>query len=104
VYGERQVEELSRCPSSSAVVFPVKIILLCVRWYCKYGITYRDLAEMMQEREVELDASTIFWWVQRYAPELEKRIRWYQGYRSPSLRVDATYAGATTSGESHVTL
>jgi IS6 family transposase len=104
VYGERQVEELSRCPSSSAVVFPVKIILLCVRWYCKYGITYRDLAEMMQGREVEVDASTIFWWVQRYAPELEKRIRWYQGYRSPSLRVDATYAGATTSGESHVTL
>jgi hypothetical protein len=30
--------------------FPVEIILLCVRWYCKYGISYRDLAEMMQER------------------------------------------------------
>ena len=33
--------------------FPVEIILLCVRWYCKYGISYRDLAEMMQERGVE---------------------------------------------------
>ena len=32
--------------------FPVEIILLCVRWYCKYGISYRDLAEMMQERGV----------------------------------------------------
>jgi IS6 family transposase len=51
--------------------FPVEIILVCVRWYCKYGITYRDLAEMMQERGVEVDASTIFRWVQRYAPELE---------------------------------
>jgi transposase-like protein len=30
--------------------FPVAIILLCVRWYCKYGISYRDLAEMMSER------------------------------------------------------
>ena len=60
--------------------FPVEIILLCVRWYCKYGITYRDLAEMMQERGVEVDASTIFRWVQCY--ELEKRVRWYQGYRS----------------------
>ena len=40
--------------------FPVEIILVCVRWYCKYGITYRDLAEMMQERGVEVDASTIF--------------------------------------------
>jgi len=71
--------------------FPVEIILVCVRWYCKYGITYRDLAEMMQERGVEVDASTIFRWVQRYAPELEKRIRWYQGYRSSSWRVDETY-------------
>jgi transposase, IS6 family len=32
--------------------FPVEIILLCVRWYCKYGISYRNLAEMMQERGV----------------------------------------------------
>jgi transposase, IS6 family len=43
-----------------------------MRWYCKYGITYRDLAEMMQERGVEVDASTIFRWMQRYAPDLEK--------------------------------
>jgi transposase-like protein len=33
---------------------PVEIILLCVRWYCKYGISYRDLAEMMQERGVSV--------------------------------------------------
>jgi len=46
---------------------------------------------MMQERGVEVDASTIFRWVQRYAPELEKRVRWYQGYRSDSWRVDETY-------------
>jgi IS6 family transposase len=54
--------------------FPVEIILLCVRWYCKYGISYRDLAEMMQERGVNVDPSTIFRWVQCYAPELEKRV------------------------------
>ena len=35
--------------------------------------------------------STIFRWVQRYAPEVEKRGRWYQCYRSPSWRVDETY-------------
>ena len=45
--------------------FPVEIILLCVRWYCKYGISYRDLAEMMQERGVAVDPSTIFRWVRR---------------------------------------
>ena len=71
--------------------FPVEIILLCVRWYCKYGISYRDLAEMMQERGVEVDPSTIFRWIQRYAPELEKRVRRYQGHRPGSWRVDETY-------------
>lgn len=71
--------------------FPVTIILLCVRWYCKYGISYRDLAEMMQERGVAVDPSTIFRWVQRYPPELEKRIRPYRGPRSGSWRVDETY-------------
>jgi transposase-like protein len=71
--------------------FPVEVILLCVRWYCKYGISYRDLAEMMQERGVTVDPSTIFRWVQRYAPEIEKRIRLYQGPRSGSWRVDETY-------------
>jgi transposase-like protein len=71
--------------------FPAEIILLCVRWYCKYGISYRDLAEMMQERGVAVDPSTLFRWVQRYAPEIEKRIRQYQGSRSGSWRVDETY-------------
>jgi transposase-like protein len=71
--------------------FPVEIILLCVRWYCKYGISYRDLAEMMQERGVTVDPSTIFRRVQCYAPEIQKRIRQYYGYRSGSWRVDETY-------------
>jgi len=39
--------------------FPVEIILLCVRWYCKYGISYRDLAEMMSERGISVSPSTI---------------------------------------------
>src|SRR3954467_10700186 len=46
---------------------------------------------MMQERGVAVDPSTIFRWVQRYAPEIEKRIRPYQGPRSGSWRVDETY-------------
>ena len=71
--------------------FPVEIILLCVRWYCKYGISYRDLAEMMSERGVSVSPSTIFRWVQRYAPEVHKRVRPYQGHRSGSWRVDETY-------------
>jgi IS6 family transposase len=64
--------------------FPAEIILLCVRWYGKYGISYRDLAEMMRERGVEVDPSTIMRWVHRYVPEIEKRVRRYQGHRSGS--------------------
>lgn len=45
----------------------------------------------MQGRGVDKDLSTIMRWVQRYAPELEKRVRWYQGYRSTFWRVDETY-------------
>jgi transposase, IS6 family len=71
--------------------FPAEVILLCVRWYCRYGISYRDLEEMMAERGVAVDHATLYRWVQRYAPELEKRVRWYQGYRSSSWRVDETY-------------
>jgi hypothetical protein len=62
VYGERQVEGAQQMSVFKRRRFPVEIILVCVRWYCKYGITYRDLAEMMQERGVDVDASTIFRW------------------------------------------
>ena len=64
----------------------------CVRWYCKYGISYRDLAEMMLERGLDMDHTTLYRWVQHYVPEMEKRLRWYwkpsMGY---SWRVDETY-------------
>src|SRR5512132_3477189 len=67
------------------------IVLLCVRWYCRYGISYWDLEEMMAERGVGVDHVTLYRWVQRCAPQLEKRVRWYQGYRSSFWRVDETY-------------
>ncbi|MFV2833814.1 IS6 family transposase, partial [Escherichia coli] len=59
--------------------FQRDIILWAVRWYCKYGISYRELQEMLAERGVNVDHSTIYRWVQRYAPEMEKRLRWYWG-------------------------
>jgi len=79
--------------------FPVEILLVCIRWYCKYGISYPAiLAEMMQERGVEVAPSTIMLWVHRYAPELEKRVRWYQGYRATCWRVDETYVKSAETG------
>lgn len=68
------------------------IILGCVRWYCKYGISYRDLEEMMLERGFEVDHTTLYRWVQHYAPEMEKRLRWYwKPSMGRSWRVDETY-------------
>lgn len=54
------------------------IIILCaVRWYCKYGISYRELQEMLIERGVNVDHTTIYRWVQHYAPQIDKKLRWY---------------------------
>jgi len=73
--------------------FRGEVILWAVRWYCRYGISYRDLETMLGERGVAVDHSTIYRWVQRYAPEMEKRLRWY--WKRPSIwrswRVDETY-------------
>ncbi len=63
--------------------FQRDIILWAVRWYCKYGISYRELQEMLAERGVNVDHSTIYRWSQRYAPEMEKRLRWYSGVTLP---------------------
>src|SRR5712692_4751188 len=55
--------------------FEDQIIVLCVRWYLRYSLSYRDLEEMMAERNLGIDHSTIARWVLRYAGELNKRIR-----------------------------
>ena len=72
--------------------FTGEVILWAVRWYCRYGISYRDLEEMLSERGIDVDHTTIYRWVQRYAPEMEKRLRWFwrRGF-DPSWRLDETY-------------
>ena len=67
------------------------IILLCVRWYLRYSLTYRDLEEIMAERSLSVDHVTIWRWVQRYAPILNQRIRREVRHRNRSWRVDETY-------------
>ena len=67
------------------------IILLCVRWYCRYQLSYRDLEEMMCERGLTVDHVTIFRWVQRYAPEIDRRMRPRLKMSGASFRIDETY-------------
>lgn len=71
--------------------FERSIILQCVRWYLKYGISYRDLSEMMAERGIDICHTTIYRWVMKYSHEIKKRARWYARDHGGSWQVDETY-------------
>jgi transposase, IS6 family len=70
---------------------PGELIILCVRWYLRYPLSYEHVTELMAERGVEVDASCIWRWVQAYAPELNKRCRAHLKPVNKSYRVDETY-------------
>src|SRR5512147_1224756 len=72
--------------------FEKDLILLCVRWYLAYPLSYRNLEDMMAERGVEVDHSNIYRWVQKFTPQLEAAFR--KGKKRPvgtSWRMDETY-------------
>src|ERR1700712_74419 len=71
--------------------FREDIIVLCLRWYLLYPLSYRDLEEMMAERGLRVDHSTIARWVLHYAPILQDRIRREMRHPNRSWRVDETY-------------
>ena len=71
--------------------FEKEIILWGVRWYVAYPISYRQLEEMMGERGVAVDHSTLNRWVIKYAPEVEKQFRRRQSPVGRSWRLDETY-------------
>ena len=54
--------------------FPSEVIVLCVRWYLRYPLSYRNLEEMMAERGLSVDHSTIARWVLHYSPILAQSI------------------------------
>ena len=68
-----------------------EIILLDVRWYLKYSLSYGNLKEMMIERGIKVDYSTIMRWVHQYFPKIEKKIRRHLRPTNDSWRVDETY-------------
>ncbi|MBE7106975.1 IS6 family transposase [Bacillus cereus] len=67
------------------------IILLMVRWYLRYNLSFRDLVEMMEERGLSVAHTTIMRWVHQYGPELDERIRRHLKPTNDSWRVDETY-------------
>ena len=71
--------------------FTAEIILWAVRWYLQFPISYRDLERMFSDRGIQVDHTTLFRWIQAYAPELDKRIRPHLRMTGGSWRVDETY-------------
>jgi hypothetical protein len=78
-------------PNKGPVIFRGEVIILCVRWYLRFKLSLRDLVEMMAERGLSMAHTTIMRWVQRYAPEFEKRWRRFArrrcGQRLPERRL-----------------
>jgi transposase, IS6 family len=71
--------------------FEPEVILLAVGWYLRFSLSYRDVEELLAERGLHADHVTVWRWVQRYAPELERRLRSRLNSTNDSWRVDETY-------------
>ena len=71
--------------------FPLEVISLAVRWYLRFGLSYRDVEELLGERGIEVDHVTIYRWVQRFAPEFAEAARARQHLVGDRWHVDETY-------------
>jgi transposase-like protein len=71
--------------------FPREVIVLAVRWYLRYGLSYRDVEELLAERGVQVDHVSIYRWVRRFAPILAEAARCAQHAIGSRWQVDETY-------------
>ncbi len=71
--------------------FPPEVILPCVRWYLAYPLSYRHVEELMEERGVSVDHSTVNRWVIKYSPQLEAQFHRRKRLVWTSWRMDETY-------------
>ena len=71
--------------------YPLDVILTCVRWYVSYTLSLRNLEEMMAERGIDVDHSTVHRWALKLLPVLEKAFRCRKRPVGKSWRVDETY-------------
>lgn len=71
--------------------FPPEVITLAVRWYLRFGLSYRDVEELLAERGVHVDHVTVYRWVQRFAPLLAEAARPARHAVGDRWHVDETY-------------
>jgi transposase-like protein len=78
--------------------FEPEVILLAVGWYLRFSLSYRDVKELLAERGLRADHVTVWRWVQRYAPEMERRLRSRLKPTNDSWRVDEGDLGNAVMG------
>jgi transposase-like protein len=81
-------------PCGSAFVgfrFPAEVIVVAVRWYLRYGLSYRDVEELLVERGIEVDHVTVYRWVRRFTPLLTDAARPCRHAPGDRWFVDETY-------------
>jgi IS6 family transposase len=78
--------------------FPPDVIMLAVRWYLRFGLSYRDLEELLAERGVEVDHVTISRWVQRFTALLTEAARPCHHAMGDRWQVDETYVKVAGRG------
>ena len=83
--------KVQRNPLFSRRRFADDVIILCVRWYHRFKISYREMAAIAWELGVSVAPSTILRWVVRYSTEFEKRWRAFERSVGRSWRADETY-------------
>jgi transposase-like protein len=71
--------------------FEPTVIVTCVRWYCRFSLSLRDLEELMAERGLSVDHTSIWRWTQRYGPEVYRRLRGAVKRKSATWHMDETY-------------
>ena len=71
--------------------FPPDVIVLAVRWYLRFGLSYRDVEELLAERGIDVDHVTVYRWVQRFMPLLAEAARPCRRSVGDCWQVDETY-------------
>ena len=83
--------ETRRPPLFRKRQFDPAIIVAAVPWYLRFSLSLRDVEELMAERGLSVDHTTVWRWVQAYAPEIRKRVQGHLNYKFTTWFMDETY-------------
>ena len=91
IHNSRLFDEFIQMINLKGMHYPKKIILFVVFFYVRYGVSYRDLEDIMQERGVNVDHAMLNWWVVKYSPVVAQLAKKKRKSTSPSWIMDETY-------------